>query len=668
MVGVPTTSVGRKLALWVGVPALVAALLAVVVTWNRAERTVRRNTAEEAAALADLVATSFTLIDPAFHGRTPSGAIAHRQVAAVMRADFKVLSHVRDLRVVDRAGTIRYSRTVGEQGQRLPNAEQVLAAPPEGFLNEETGEYVRPLGGMDCARCHSGEAFKVGAVQVSISQPRLYRDVEGLFQGALVGILLLFAAMIGAAGWGMRKFVTRPLARLTEAMQQTEKGDFLTRAKVERDDEIGRLASAFNSMLSRITEMKVAEIEASREMESMQRELALKAELERRIRDLTLLFDVTRSLNSTLELDEILKLVTEMVATRLGFQQFSMMLLDDKSRELVVKTSSGFDDPEAVAQFRLALGQGASGIAAETREPVYLQDIRNDARYVSGPQAHVAEASLLAVPMVCKEKVIGVLNFERSGLDAFSKNDVMLLQLVGNQAAMAIVNARLYQETVELTLIDSLTGVFNRRHLFARLEMEITRALRFSAPVALIMIDIDHFKHLNDACGHPAGDKVLRVVAELLKNTVRKVDTVARYGGEEFAVILPMVPGNECFEVADKLRKVVERTPFEHGEKQPGGRITISVGVAVFPEHGHTLEQLVDAADSALYASKRGGRNKVTLYSPGMELHPGRERGPNAAKKRTGELESVLGERGRSISGEIAATPDSSINPKKSGT
>ncbi|MFN7134101.1 MAG: diguanylate cyclase, partial [Myxococcales bacterium] len=423
----------------------------------------------------------------------------------------------------------------------------------------------------------------------------------------------------------MRGFVTRPLFRLTEAMRRAEKGDFLTRARVERDDEIGRLASAFNSMLTRITEMKVAEIEANREMESMQRELALKAELERRIRDLTLLFDVTRSLNSTLELDEILKLVTEMVANRLGFQQFSMMLLDGKTGELVVKTSSGFADPEAVGRFRLPVGQGASGIAAETREPMYVRDVQNDARYVRGPYDPDGEASLLAVPMVCKEKVVGVLNFARAGKDAFSENDILLMQLVGNQAAMAIVNARLFQETVELTLTDALTAVFNRRHLFARLEMEITRALRFSAPVALIMIDIDHFKHLNDTAGHPAGDKVLKGVADLLKKTVRKVDTVARYGGEEFAVILPMVPSNECFEVAEKLRKVVERTPFDHGDSQPGGRITISIGVAVFPEHGHTLEQLLDAADSALYASKRGGRNRVTLYSPGMELHPGRE-------------------------------------------
>lgn len=665
MVAVPTTSVGRKLALWIGVPALVAALVAVLVTWSYAERSVRRNTAEEAAALADLVATSFTLIDPAFHGRTPSGAVAHRQVRAVMRAEFKILAHVRHLRVLDRDGTIRYSRTPSEVGQRLPAAETVLATPPEGMLDEKTGVYVRPLGGEGCVRCHDGAEQSMGAVQVSVSDPRLSRDVRGLFRGAVIAILLLFAAMLAAAVWGMRTFVTRPIARLTDAMRQAEKGDFLTRAKVERDDEIGRLASAFNSMLARITEMKVAEIEASREMESMQRELALKAELERRIRDLTLLFDVTRSLNSTLELDEILKLVTEMVATRLGFHQFSMMLLDESSGELVVKTSAGFADPEAVSQFRLPLGQGASGLAAKSREPVYIRDVRNDPRFVRGPSAPDCDTSLLAVPMVCREKLVGVLNFEREGLDAFSENDVMLLQLVGNQAAMAIVNARLYQETVELTLVDSLTGVFNRRHLFARLEMELTRAHRFGAPLSLIMIDLDHFKHLNDACGHPAGDQVLREVAELLRKSVRKVDTVARYGGEEFAILLPMVSVSECQEVAEKLRRAVERTPIRYGDKQPGGRITISLGVAAFPDHGEALEQLIDAADAALYASKRAGRNKVTLYAPGMEDHPGRERGPNARKKAEAEDEAA---RTGSVAADSEGPADDGPGTRNSGS
>jgi diguanylate cyclase (GGDEF)-like protein len=441
----------------------------------------------------------------------------------------------------------------------------------------------------------------------------------------------------------VRVFISLPLSRLAEVMQRAEKGDFLVRARIETEDEIGRLAQAFNSMVSRITEMKVAEIETSREIESMQRELDLKAELERqhkvaedanralarRVREVTLLLDIARSLNSTLALPEILSMVAEMVGVTVGVDQFAVMLLDDTGTELKVATSFGFK-PGSLSEFRLPLGHGACGLAAKEREPVYVADTATDPRYVKGPQDPQGDGSMLAVPMICKEKMVGVLNFVRLKKSGFSENDIVLLQLVSNQAAMAIVNARLYSETLELTNIDPLTELFNRRKLFNHLEMEIARSQRFDTRLSVLMIDIDHFKRLNDACGHRAGDAVLRGVAQTLRTAVRKVDTVARYGGEEFMILLPRSDRAEGREVAEKLRRAVEQAAFDHGEGQPKGKVTISVGVATFPEDAETQERLVDAVDSALYASKRGGRNKVTLYERGMELHPGRERGPLA--------------------------------------
>jgi len=142
------------------------------------------------------------------------------------------------------------------------------------------------------------------------------------------------------------------------------------------------------------------------------------------------------------------------------------------------------------------------------------------------------------------------------------------------------------------------------------------------------MIDIDHFKKLNDTAGHRAGDQTLREVADLLRGAVRKVDTLGRYGGEEFMIVLPQVSKSEAIEVAEKLRRAVDECPFPHGGVQPGGRVTVSLGVANFPSDADEQDRLVDCADAALYASKRGGRNLASGYSPGMEKHPGRERGP----------------------------------------
>jgi diguanylate cyclase (GGDEF)-like protein len=135
------------------------------------------------------------------------------------------------------------------------------------------------------------------------------------------------------------------------------------------------------------------------------------------------------------------------------------------------------------------------------------------------------------------------------------------------------------------------------------------------------MIDVDHFKSLNDTAGHRAGDAVLRELYRLMSRMVRRVDTLARYGGEEFMVLLPQVSRPEAREVGEKLRRAVAEAAWPHG-----GPVTISVGVANLPADAATLERLADCADAALYAAKRGGRNLVVAYAPGMEQQPGRER------------------------------------------
>jgi len=189
-----------------------------------------------------------------------------------------------------------------------------------------------------------------------------------------------------------------------------------------------------------------------------------------------------------------------------------------------------------------------------------------------------------------------------------------------------VQNARLHEQTVALSVTDPLTGVPNRRHLFQQLEAELARAARFQTPLTMLMVDIDHFKHLNDSAGHSAGDDVLRRVCQLMRANLRKVDTLARYGGEEFVVLLPQVGREEGLEVAEKLRRSIAEGNLEHGESQPGGRITISVGLASLPHDAGDQAKLVDSADAALYASKRGGRNRVTAFAAGMEVEPTRQR------------------------------------------
>lgn len=163
----------------------------------------------------------------------------------------------------------------------------------------------------------------------------------------------------------------------------------------------------------------------------------------------------------------------------------------------------------------------------------------------------------------------------------------------------------------ELSITDGLTGVYNHRHFYIRLEEEIKRAERYGRPLSLIISDIDHFKHYNDAHGHPAGDILLKGVASCIKGHARGQDIVARYGGEEFAVILPETGKDAALMVAERIRGCISEQPFPNKETQPGGNLTISLGVATFPLDANDLKGLVAKADSALYRAKEGGRNRV---------------------------------------------------------
>jgi diguanylate cyclase (GGDEF)-like protein/PAS domain S-box-containing protein len=167
-----------------------------------------------------------------------------------------------------------------------------------------------------------------------------------------------------------------------------------------------------------------------------------------------------------------------------------------------------------------------------------------------------------------------------------------------------------------LSTVDEMTALFNFRHFKTELLKEHTRATRFSTPYSIVFCDIDHFKKYNDRNGHPAGDLLLRSFAQTLQKTCRSSDLVARYGGEEFAIICPGVDAMGANVLAERIRVAVNETKYPHGEHQPLGCISVSIGVSCFPEHGKTPEEVLKAADKAVYASKAAGRNRVSLAEP----------------------------------------------------
>jgi len=187
---------------------------------------------------------------------------------------------------------------------------------------------------------------------------------------------------------------------------------------------------------------------------------------------------------------------------------------------------------------------------------------------------------------------------------------------VAGQVAQALANARLYTRTRELSVRDELTGINNRRHFQQMLQMEWKRAVRFRRQLSLIMLDVDHFKEYNDTFGHLQGDSVLKHIGVLLKKNLREVDTVARFGGEEFVLLLPDTDKRGAVVVAEKVRAVVAGHKFLDDELKDTRRITISAGVATYPDDVGEMEDLIDQADIALYRAKEKGRNLVECALP----------------------------------------------------
>ncbi len=246
---------------------------------------------------------------------------------------------------------------------------------------------------------------------------------------------------------------------------------------------------------------------------------------------------------------------------------------------------------------------------AESDDPIYVFDSDRD-----GMPAVLRKEGvvfLASIPLRAEGELVGVLCLaSRVGMD-FDFDFASLLSLIGNNLSLIAEKIMLFQETRRLAVTDALTGLYNTRYFYDILNSEVARTLRYSTPFSLILFDIDDFKALNDTYGHQAGDEVLLSFARVLKETSRKTDTVARYGGEEFISILPNTGRDKAFSLAVRIKEVVESTAFL-GEEAI--RITISGGVATFPDDAADAKELLYAADMAMYRAKAAGKKRIKCY------------------------------------------------------
>jgi diguanylate cyclase (GGDEF)-like protein len=225
----------------------------------------------------------------------------------------------------------------------------------------------------------------------------------------------------------------------------------------------------------------------------------------------------------------------------------------------------------------------------------------------------------VTVPLKAKDKVLGAILVDNVfNKKLITKSDVRILTMFANHAGLAIENSRLFEETMYLSNTDWLTKLLNYGRFHNLLSYEIERMKRSESVLSLVMVDVDNFKNYNDTLGHMKGDEALKNIASILQNKSRKFDIVARYGGEEFGIIMPNTSKENARLFAERLRIEVERYYNSDVLIEPGKQITISLGIAAYPEDANTKEELISRADLALYEAKHSGKNRTCLYTKAM--------------------------------------------------
>jgi len=335
-------------------------------------------------------------------------------------------------------------------------------------------------------------------------------------------------------------------------------------------------------------------------------------ELKRTVDELKAYNRIGKVLTSTLDIGEVLMGVMETVSALLRPTNWSLLLADDAARQLVFEIAVG-PGSDQLQGLRISAEEGIAGWVATKGKPLLVEDVTKDPRFAArfDDATRFRTRSIVAAPMAIKGKTVGVIELVNGPEEGtFAEDDLRILASIADFAAIALENARNFQRIEELSVMDEHTGLFNTRHLQRMLASEVERARRFQHPLSVIFFDLDRFKQVNDTYGHQAGSAALRECGEVLRQTLRTIDIPIRYGGDEFVCLLPETSKEQALTCAHRLRDALTGRRFL-AERGLSIRLSASFGVATFPEDGTTGDELLRAADQAMYDVKEASRDGV---------------------------------------------------------
>ncbi|EGL81585.1 diguanylate cyclase with GAF sensor [Caldalkalibacillus thermarum TA2.A1] len=339
-----------------------------------------------------------------------------------------------------------------------------------------------------------------------------------------------------------------------------------------------------------------------------------------------IIHDLGNDMTSELQFDHVVDRLVQAVSKLVPYQYCYLFRVDHEQGLLkpVRFLEQGIppDEYEDFMRVQVEIGDGLSGQVASLGQTKMIGREEEGFHFRYEPCCLHQQQSILSVPLKYDQKVYGVLTVCHNEPNRYTKEDVTLMEILASQAAIAFKNAYDYQQTKQLSERDELTGLYNYRYFSSYLSAQLEQAGK-ERPLALILLDIDHFKQVNDQYGHLAGNEILRRVAALIQEAVGEKGIVARYGGEEFTILIENITEGEAYRWAEQLRARIEQTAVEvvphlNEENQTEPvllNVTVSIGLALYPQHADDPFSLMRRADRAMYlGAKRKGRNKVAVY------------------------------------------------------
>nr|MBA3429875.1 diguanylate cyclase [Actinomycetota bacterium] len=441
-------------------------------------------------------------------------------------------------------------------------------------LGEEMTAEATPLAGGLTAMASTSAAIVEDASRTSAVR---------LFQ--FLGVAIVAVSFLA---YFLARLLTRPLETVAEGARAIAEGRFDFEMPVGSSDEVGRLAEAFNDMSDHLKET-ISELSSSRDR------------LHRTV------LRVGDTLRSTHDMQHMLESILNAARDAVEADAAVLWMFTEDSGELYPTAVEGV--PMSALR-RMRFGEGIVGLAAETGTVLVSAGLKGATEAAPGePPLPIA----MAAPMTGKGGMTSILTvYRKLAAKPFTDEDLSTVRFLAEQGGVAIENVLLHEQAQRLSLTDGLTGVWNRRYLEMQFRQAIATSARFDRPLSLLLLDLDHFKRVNDTYGHQRGDDVLIELAQRVDKTLREADGFARFGGEEFTCLLSETDEEGALITAEKILRVVRETPFGKGDQDPI-QLTVSIGAASYPAAGTTSSELTRAADQALYRAKREGRNRIRV-------------------------------------------------------